>query len=108
VSCFRLLGSSPLTVGKALFPSLRVAESDMIDATTQQEVRVSTDGNAGPYIMVPAEQLEQVTVLLAQNEVRCWADEEAISVNGEPEIAVINLDRDCDPAKVQQLLDSVP
>lgn len=79
----------------------------MTDATTQQRLRVSTDGTAGPYIMVPVSQLEEVKTLLNRHRLYFWVDENAISLNGTPEIAVINLGRGANAAAVQNILDSV-
>lgn len=79
----------------------------MIDATTRRQLRVSTDGTAGPYIMVPVSQLEEVKTALSSNRIRHWVDENAISLNGTPEIAVINLGRGADAAAVQNILDGV-
>ncbi|MEX2138078.1 MAG: hypothetical protein WD894_02370 [Pirellulales bacterium] len=80
----------------------------MIDTTTDKPLYVSTDGGAGPYIMVPVVQLEGVTALLDSNKIPYWADEEVISLDGKPEVAVINLEHGSDPEKVQDLLDSIP
>jgi hypothetical protein len=80
----------------------------MIDTTTRQRLDVSTDGDAGPYIMVPVAQLDKVRALLERNKVPHWVDEEAISLDGKPEIAVINLGHGSNPAVVQSLLDSIP
>jgi hypothetical protein len=80
----------------------------MIDTTTRQPLHVSTDGNALPYIMVPVAQLDKVKALLEANRVPCWVDEEAISLDGKPEVAVINLGHGSNPATVQSLLDSIP
>ena len=79
----------------------------MTDAATKKTLRVSNDGTAGPYIMVPVIQLDEVRQLLDRRAVAYWIEENAISLNGAPEIAVINLGRDGDPAVVQALLDSV-
>jgi hypothetical protein len=79
----------------------------MNDATTQQPLRVSTDGTAGPYIMVPVSQLDEVKRLLNNRQIHFWVDENAISLNGIPEIAVINLGRVADARVVQGILDSV-
>ena len=80
----------------------------MIDTTTRQPLYVSTDGDAGPYIMVPVAQLDKVRALLEANKVPYWVDEEAISLDGKPEVAVINLGHGSNPATVQSLLDSIP
>jgi hypothetical protein len=80
----------------------------MIDATTDRRLTVSSGGKAGPYIMLPLSQLDTVTRLLDAHKVRYWVDEEALSIDGGPEIIVINLARHTDPAAIQQLLDSTP
>jgi hypothetical protein len=80
----------------------------MIDTTTHKPLNVSTDGDAGPYIMVPVAQLDEVRALLNSKRVPYWVDEEAISLDGKPEVAVINLGRGSNPAMVQSLLDSIP
>jgi hypothetical protein len=77
----------------------------MVDSQTQQPVVVSKEGDAGPYIMVVLGQLDRVTAVLRDNGVAFWVDEEAISLNGKPEIAVINFGRGVDAARVQQILD---
>jgi hypothetical protein len=83
-------------------------EKAMTDTTTRKPLHVSTDGGAGPYIMVPVSQLDKVTALLDANRVSYWVDEEAISLDGKPEVTVINLGHRGDPVTVQRLLDSIP
>lgn len=77
----------------------------MTDVTTKQPLRVSTDGTAGPYIMVPESQLEDVRNLLSGHDIPHWVEEDAISLDGSPFIAVIDLGRDADPSAVQTILD---
>lgn len=79
----------------------------MTDATTQKRLSVSTDGTAGPYIMVPVSQLDDVKAILTRHRVRYWVEENAISLNGAPEIAAINLGRGANATAVQDILDSV-
>lgn len=79
----------------------------MKDVTTKQPLYVSTDGTAGPYIMVPVSQLDAVRQLLRQHHIPHTVDENAISLNGEPEVAVVDLGHGGDAKKVQQILDSV-
>ena len=79
----------------------------MTDATTQNPLHVSTDGTAGPYIMIPLSQLEEVKRLLDDRRIRYWVEENAISLDGAPYVAVINLGREGDANAVQAILDSV-
>jgi hypothetical protein len=79
----------------------------MTDAATKKPLRVATDGTAGPYIMLPVSQLDEVRRLLDSRRIRYWVEENAISLNGAPEIAVINLGRGGDAVAVQAILDSV-
>jgi hypothetical protein len=79
----------------------------MIDTTRDRPLTVSTEGDAGPYIMVPVARLERVMALLDVNNVPYWVDEEAISLDGKPEITVINLRYGSDPERIQNLLNSI-
>jgi hypothetical protein len=79
----------------------------MSDAVTQKPLRVSTDGTTGPYIMVPVSQLDEVRRLLDSRRIGYWVEENVISLDATPEIAVINLGREGDATAVQALLDSV-
>lgn len=80
----------------------------MIDTITRKPVTVHSEGESGPYIMVVMDQLETVRKLLDQNRIRYWVDEDAISLDGKPEITFINLGKGSDPGRVQQILDQVP
>ncbi len=79
----------------------------MIDVSTKKPLSVSTDGNAGPYVTVPVAQLPDVRDLLDANNVPYWLDEEAISLDGKPEVTVVNLGQGADPDAVQKILDGV-
>ncbi|MDZ7620103.1 MAG: hypothetical protein U1E05_24130 [Patescibacteria group bacterium] len=79
----------------------------MIDVVTKKPLNVSTDGTAGPYIMVPLDQLDDIQRLFDQHGIHYWVDEDAISLNNEPYVAVVNLGRGGDAAAVQTILDSV-
>ena len=78
----------------------------MIDVSTKKPLYVSTDGDAGPYIMVPVQQLDHVRTLLDAKNIPYWVDEDAISLDGKPEVTVINLRLGCDAASVQDILDN--
>ncbi len=77
----------------------------MIDTQMRRPIRVSTGGTAGPYIMVPVDQLDIDRTLLDRHEIRNWVESDAISVNGKPEIAIINLGLAGDSSRVQAILD---
>lgn len=81
-------------------------EIDMIDTSTQKPLHVSTGGNTGPYIMVPVAQVQDVRSLLDGEGIPYWVDEVAISLDGKPEVTVVNLSRDADATAIQSLLDS--
>jgi hypothetical protein len=57
--------------------------------------------------MVPVSQLEEVKALLSRSCITYWVGENAISLNGKPETAVINLGRGANAGAVQRVLDSV-
>ena len=78
----------------------------MIDSATREKMVVSTDGVAGPYIMVPVDQLERIESILGNNNVTYWVDADAISLDGKPEITVINFGRAANVARIQRVLDS--
>lgn len=80
----------------------------MIDRTTRKPLRVSTDGTAGPYISVPFLQLDEVRRLLDSRSIGYWVEEDVISLNGGPEMAVVDLERGSDPNAVQAILDGAP
>jgi len=57
--------------------------------------------------MVAEEQLDAVTRILRDYQVPHWVDEDAISLDGEPAVAVVNFGRDADTGLVQRLLDDI-
>ena len=80
----------------------------MTDMTKNKPLRVSGDGSAGPYLMVPLGQLDEVRGLLDSHQIYYWVDENAISLDGEPAIAFVNFGRGTEGRKVQVILDSKP
>jgi len=77
----------------------------MIDQCTNMLLYVSTDGDTGPYIMVPVKQIDDVLALLDAHDVRYCVDEDAISLDGKPEITVVNLGSGSDAKVIQKILD---
>ena len=80
----------------------------MVDVSTENPLYVSTDGDGGPYIMVPVQQVDDVRTLLDANNIDYWVDQSAISLDGQPEVTVVNLGHSADAATVQKILDNAP
>lgn len=78
----------------------------MIDTMKQERLRVLNNGAAGPYIILPFSQVEQVQELLNKHHIRYWMDDNLISLDGGPETALINFGRGGDASAVQSILDS--
>lgn len=57
--------------------------------------------------MAPVSQLSDVQKARHGRGVRFWVEKEAISVNGAPAIAVVNLGRGADARAIQAILDSL-
>ena len=79
----------------------------MIDAITNERIIIHTEGTGGPYLMVASDQLEAVLRSLRQHRVQHWTDDDAISLDGEPAVAVINLGRGVNVPAVQRILDEI-
>jgi hypothetical protein len=77
----------------------------MIDVETRQKLKVHTEGDAGPYIIVPVSQLEVVKDLLKRHQVAFSTDDYLISVDGKPEVTLVNLGTGTDAQRVQRILD---
>ena len=77
----------------------------MIDLETQEKLQINIDGDAGPYLMVPLQQLPDLRVLLQQKLIPHTVDEDAIQFDDRPVIAIVNFGRGADPVRLQRLLD---
>ncbi len=76
----------------------------MIDTTTRKRMLV-TDDKAGPYIRLPFTQVDDVRRLLEDNKIYHYLEENILSFDGGPEIAIIDLGRNGDAKAVQAVLD---
>jgi hypothetical protein len=79
----------------------------MIDATTKKPLMVSNEYPPAPYIWLPFSQLDEVRRVLDSRSIGYWVDQNAISINGGPEMIQITFQRGTDVAAVQALLDSI-
>jgi hypothetical protein len=76
--------------------STRAAEAPLV---------VSTDGTAGPYLIVTADQLGPVVQTLRGQGIPLHVDDEAVMLDGRPALMVIDLGHDADVERVQAILD---
>ena len=77
----------------------------MNHTTTTRPLQVSTDGTARPYIMVPVSQLTDLRELLDGHRIRYSVEEDVVSIDGAPEIAVVDLGHGADVRAVRAVLD---
>lgn len=80
----------------------------MKDEFTRRDIVVSTDGDAGPYIIAPVSQISAIQKLLDSNDIPHWVDDDVMSLDGKPAVGVFNLGRSSDPRRVQAVLDAAP
>lgn len=76
----------------------------MQNSRVEQALYVSTDGNAGPYIIVPADRLKRVEELLKEGSVPHWTDADVVSIDDKPALGIINLSEGVDVGRVNELL----
>jgi hypothetical protein len=79
----------------------------MTTSASDAPLMVSTDGTAGPYVIVTPEQIRPVTEALRADGIRFQVDNEAVLPNGAEPLAVIELGRGADVQRVQGVLDRV-
>jgi hypothetical protein len=77
----------------------------MIDTSTGERLRVSTEAETGPYIDLPLNLVDEVCKRLDREGIAYWVDPDVISYDGGPEIAEIGFSRYVDAARVQAILD---
>jgi hypothetical protein len=77
----------------------------MTDSFTRQPICVSTDGDAGPYIMVQLDQLDLVKKVLDHAGQPYSVEEDAISVDGAPMTVIIDLGPHADVERIKRGLD---
>jgi len=79
----------------------------MTTSATNAPLTLSTDGIAGPYVIVTPEQFRPVVDALHAEGVPFQVDEDAVRLNGMPALAVIDLGPGADVGQVQRVLDRV-
>jgi hypothetical protein len=79
----------------------------MTTSATDAPLTVSTDGTAGPYVIVTPEQFGPVTEALRTEGLRFRVDEDAVLLSGMPALAVIDFGPGADVDRVQRVLDHI-
>ena len=79
----------------------------MIDLITHERIVIHNEGTGGAHFMLPDDQLATVVDALSRNNISHWVDDDTISLDGEPAVAVVNLGRGVDMAAAQLVLDSI-
>ena len=70
---------------------------------TIKPVSLSTDGEAGPYIMTPVQYVDQVRNFLVDRGIRFNLDHASFQRKGIPEFTVFNISRDCRKDQVTEI-----
>ncbi|MGA2440341.1 MAG: hypothetical protein ABSH08_05255 [Tepidisphaeraceae bacterium] len=78
----------------------------MEDSETHEQLKVNTEGDAGPYLMVPLEQLDAVRRVLQQNGIAYVVAEDAIELDDRPAIAIVDFGIGADTARIQAVLNA--
>ena len=73
----------------------------------EEELYVSTDGTAGPYIIVPVNLLDSVRHALSQAQISFAIDEDGVSLGGQPALSVVDLGDGADIVRVREVLEGL-
>ena len=76
----------------------------MIDSELQKPIEVFDGGGAGPYLMVPQEQVPAVTAALRGAGMVFTVGHQMVSIRGGPYIAFVRFRRDADAGKIAKVL----
>ena len=78
----------------------------MIDIETHQPLVVNTEGDGGPYLMVPMEQLADVQQILQKHGIDYLVADDAVQLDGKPVIAIIDFGHNFNVEDIQAALDA--
>ena len=77
----------------------------MNDVELNTKLTVRAEGDAGPYLLVPIQQLQEVEAVLRAAGVRFSTSRDAIQMDGHDAIALLDFGRQADAMRIQALLD---
>jgi len=78
----------------------------MMNTSAQRPLVVLDGGAAGPYIMLPLTQVENVRAILDSHDVSYWVDTWAVSLDENPYMTVINISAKFDVDSIQRMIDA--
>jgi hypothetical protein len=78
----------------------------MNDIELHQPLRVKTEGTAGPYLMLPVLQLNEVERILTEAGVSYSVSRDAIRTDGHEAVALVDFGRRADASSIQAVLDA--
>lgn len=76
-------------------------------ARDEERLYVSTDGTAGPYVIVPIGLLDSVHQALSEARIPFTVDEDAVLLGGQPALSVVDLGHGADIGRVQEVLEGL-
>ncbi|WP_165220502.1 hypothetical protein [Aquisphaera insulae] len=79
----------------------------MSTSSTETPLVVSTDGTAGPYVIVAADRVDSVVKALRDGHISVASEGEAVILDGRPAFVVIDLGPDSDIKRAQAILDEI-
>jgi len=78
----------------------------MIDLELNGRLVVHSEGEAGPYLMVPLRQLPAVEEVLRSQSIGFSVSRDAIQVDGHEAVVLIDFGRRADASRIQTVLDA--
>ena len=78
----------------------------MIDSELHKPIEVFDGGGAGPYLMVPQEQVPAMTAALRGAGFSFWVGHQMVSIRGGPYIAFIHFRRGAEADRISEVLAS--
>jgi len=76
----------------------------MLDDYKKQPFTVSTDGDAGPYLMVPPAQVEAVQLAFSKHKVSHAIEYDVSQNAGTGVLTVFNFGNSADVARIERIL----
>ena len=80
----------------------------MIDVATKKPILVKNDAETGPYIRLSRDQVDRVSKVLDEANIRYWVPHHSVSMDGGPFMTWVWIRKGVDPVRAQEVLDLAP